>query len=82
MLGSTRSGLLAYKMGLLQLWDEWGERHVCTVAQVTESATALIVTISVSRYSKVALNVLAVQIWLFTVPPLLYSVKKCLIHPI
>ena len=36
---------------------------------VTESVIALIVTIQVSRYSKVALNVLAVQIWLFTVPP-------------
>ena len=36
---------------------------------VTESVTALIVNIQVSRYRKVALNVLAVQIWLFTVPP-------------
>ena len=32
-------------------------------------ALALAVTVQVSRYRKVALNVLAVQIWRFTVPP-------------
>ena len=46
---------------------------------VTGSARALTVTLQVRRYRKVALNVLAVQIWLFTFPPPLYSVKKCLI---
>ena len=45
---------------------------------VTESATALIATISVSRYSKIAFDAFAIQICLFTIPPFLCSVKTYL----
>ena len=34
VLGSRRSGLLAYKMGCISLYDEWGQRVFCTVAMV------------------------------------------------
>merc|ERR1711904_730410 len=33
VLGSKRTGLLAYKIGCMSLWDEWGERHMVTVCQ-------------------------------------------------
>ena len=45
---------------------------------VTESATALIATISVRRYSKIAFNAFAVQICMFTIPPFLCSVNTYL----
>ena len=28
VLGSKRTGLLAYKIGCMSLWDEWGEKHM------------------------------------------------------
>ncbi|EPR64181.1 putative 50S ribosomal protein L3 [Toxoplasma gondii GAB2-2007-GAL-DOM2] len=31
---SRRTGLLAYKIGMMSLWDGWGERHAVTVCQV------------------------------------------------
>eukprot|EP00921_Rhytidocystis_pertsovi_P015801 GHVQ01025050.1.p1 GENE.GHVQ01025050.1~~GHVQ01025050.1.p1 ORF type:complete len:280 (-),score=10.21 GHVQ01025050.1:321-1160(-) len=31
---SRRCGVLAYKIGNMHIWDEWGERHPCTVCQV------------------------------------------------
>ena len=34
VLGSTRTGLLGYKVGNMSLYDEWGERHVVTVVKV------------------------------------------------
>ncbi len=41
---SKRTGVLAYKIGSMSLWDEWGERHMITVcklhaAQVTGKRT-------------------------------------------
>ena len=48
--------------------------------EVTESVKALAVTFQVRWYREVALNVLAVQIWLFTFPPPLYCVKTYIVH--
>lgn len=31
-LGSVRTGFLAYKMGMMSLYDAWGRRHAVTVA--------------------------------------------------
>ena len=42
-----------------------------------ESLHALTVTSQISRYRKMVANVLPVQIWLFTFPPPLYSIRMC-----
>lgn len=34
ILGSKRTGVLAYKIGCMSLWDEWGEKHMVTVCQL------------------------------------------------
>eukprot|EP01066_Platyproteum_vivax_P001953 Platyproteum_vivax@DN12428_c0_g1_i1.p1 len=34
MNSSTRTGVLAYKIGMMSLWDQWGERRTITVAKV------------------------------------------------
>lgn len=34
---SKRTGVLAVKIGMLPVWDEWGFRHNCTVLQVNKS---------------------------------------------
>jgi len=34
VLGSKRAGVLAYKIGCMSLWDEWGEKHMVTVCQL------------------------------------------------
>lgn len=34
ILGSKRCGALAYKIGCMSLWDEWGQRHMITVCQL------------------------------------------------
>ena len=43
---------------------------------MSRRALLLAVTTQESKYAKVALDMLAVQTWLFTVPPLLSDVKK------
>lgn len=34
VLGSKRTGVLAYKIGCMSLWDEWGQRSMVTVCQL------------------------------------------------
>lgn len=34
ILGSKRCGAIAYKIGCMSLWDEWGQRHMITVCQL------------------------------------------------
>lgn len=34
VLGSKRTGVIAYKIGCMSLWDEWGQRHMVTVCQL------------------------------------------------
>mmetsp|Transcript_70333 Transcript_70333/g.228619 ORF Transcript_70333/g.228619 Transcript_70333/m.228619 type:complete len:359 (+) Transcript_70333:126-1202(+) len=34
ILGSKRTAVMAYKVGCMSLWDEWGEKHMITVCQV------------------------------------------------
>lgn len=34
VLGSKRTGVLAYKIGCMSLWDDWGVRHMITVCQL------------------------------------------------
>jgi len=34
VLGSKRAGVLAYKLGMYSLWDEWGEAHPITVCLI------------------------------------------------
>ena len=63
---SKRTGVLAYKIGSMSLWDEWGERHYMTVCkmhqcQVTDRRTlvkngyeAVQVGIGVADLSKIS----------------------------
>ena len=50
------------------------------VVKMSRRRLALTVTFYVRRYRKVALNMLAVHVWLFTLLPPPYSVKTFLIH--
>lgn len=34
VLSSQRTGVLAYKIGCMSIWDEWGEKHMVTVCQL------------------------------------------------
>ena len=49
---------------------------------LSRRAPALAVATQISMCRKIAPDVLAVQIWLFTLPRTLYSVKKYIAHAI
>ena len=35
--GSIRTGALAFKSGMMSHFDEWGQRHPCTVLNVKKT---------------------------------------------
>lgn len=56
VLGSKRTGLLAYKIGCMSLWDEWGERHMVTVCQADRLRVVRKKTIPKNGYEAVQLG--------------------------
>ena len=50
---SKRTGLLAYKIGSMSLWDEWGERHYITVCKLHQAHVTGVKTISKHGYEAV-----------------------------
>lgn len=56
ILGSKRSGVLAYKMGMIGLYDGWGLRHTLTVCHVDRLRVVGKRTIQSHGYSAVQLG--------------------------
>ncbi|CAD7924051.1 unnamed protein product [Amoebophrya sp. A120] len=56
LLQSQRTGLLAYKMGMMNLYDEWGQRHVITVAKCDRLRVVQSKTIQSHGYSAVQIG--------------------------
>lgn len=54
---SKRTGLLAYKIGSMSMWDEWGERHYITVCKVHQCQVTGIRTIDRNGYEAVQVGV-------------------------
>ena len=50
---SKRTGLLAYKIGSMSLWDEWGEKHYITVCKLHQACVTGTRTISKHGYEAV-----------------------------
>ena len=50
---SKRTGLLAYKIGSMSMWDEWGERHMITVCKLQDSQVTSMKTIAQHGYEAV-----------------------------
>jgi large subunit ribosomal protein L3 len=50
---SKRTGVLAYKVGSMSLWDEWGERHMITVCKLHQTQVTASRTISKNGYEAV-----------------------------
>jgi len=57
VLGSKRTGLLAYKIGCMSLWDEWGEKHMVTVCQADRLAVLQQRTLSKDGYESVQVGI-------------------------
>ncbi|KAK1933360.1 putative 50S ribosomal protein L3 [Babesia divergens] len=53
---SRRCGLLAYKLGCMSLWDDWGERHMVTVCHVDRCVVLEKRTIAEHGYEAVQLG--------------------------
>jgi len=56
VLGSKRTGVLAYKIGMLNLWDEWGEAHPITVCHIDRCKVLQKKTIQRNGYEAVQLG--------------------------
>lgn len=56
ILGSKRTGVLAYKIGCMSLWDEWGEKHMVTVCQLDRLHVMKSMTIQKDGYEAVMLG--------------------------
>jgi large subunit ribosomal protein L3 len=54
--GSVRTGLMAYKVGHIGLYDEWGQRHVTTVAKVYDCYVTRVRTIAKDGYEALQLS--------------------------
>jgi large subunit ribosomal protein L3 len=50
---SKRTGVLAYKIGSMSLWDEWGQRHMVTVCKMHEAQVTARRTIAENGYEAV-----------------------------
>ncbi|EDO08392.1 putative large subunit ribosomal protein L3 [Babesia bovis T2Bo] len=53
---SRRCGVLAYKLGCMSLWDDWGERHMVTVCHVDRCVVLEKRTIAEHGYEAVQLG--------------------------
>lgn len=56
VLGSKRTGVLAYKIGCMSLWDEWGVRHMITVCQLDRLHVLQQMTIQRNGYEALQLG--------------------------
>jgi len=56
VLGSKRTGVLAYKIGCMSLWDEWGEKHMVTVCQLDRLHVLQQLTIQRNGYEALQLG--------------------------
>lgn len=56
ILNSKRTGVLAYKIGCMSLWDEWGEKHMVTVCQLDRLHVMKRMTIQRDGYEAVMLG--------------------------
>lgn len=56
ILGSKRTGVLAYKLGCMSVWDEWGQRHMVTVCQLDRLAVIQALTLQRNGYEAVQLG--------------------------
>ena len=74
LVGADSFAVLKYDMPE----HNWTLRSSACGDARSRRALALAVTFHVSRCRKEALNVLALQIWLFMFPPSLDTVKTCL----
>ena len=54
---SKRTGLLAYKIGSMSMWDEWGERHFITVCKVDRCHVTDRRTIAKNGYEAVQVGI-------------------------
>eukprot|EP00930_Biecheleria_cincta_P004452 TRINITY_DN105366_c0_g1_i1.p1 TRINITY_DN105366_c0_g1~~TRINITY_DN105366_c0_g1_i1.p1 ORF type:complete len:338 (+),score=57.76 TRINITY_DN105366_c0_g1_i1:35-1048(+) len=56
VLGSKRTGVLAYKIGCMSLWDEWGVKHMVTVAQLDRLHVVQAMTLQRNGYEALQLG--------------------------
>ncbi|CAJ1406950.1 unnamed protein product, partial [Effrenium voratum] len=56
ILGSKRTGVLAYKIGCMSLWDEWGVKHMVTVCQLDRLHVVQTMTLQKNGYEAVQLG--------------------------
>jgi len=56
VLGSKRSGVLAYKIGCMSLWDEWGVKHMVTVCQLDRLHVLQAMTLQKNGYEALQLG--------------------------
>ncbi|CCF72724.1 large subunit ribosomal protein L3 [Babesia microti strain RI] len=54
---TRRCGVLAYKLGCMSLWDDWGERHAVTVCQIDRCVVLERRTIATHGYEAVQLGI-------------------------
>jgi len=52
-----RCGAMAMKVGMLPLWDEWGERHACTVLQLDACEVIQVKTEDTDGYNGIQVGV-------------------------
>lgn len=57
VLGSKRSGVIAYKVGMYSLWDEWGEAHPITVCWLDRCRILQKKTIQKNGYEAVQMGI-------------------------
>lgn len=52
-----RCGVLAYKVGMMSLWDSWGERHAVTVCQLDRCVVLQQKTLAKDGYEACVLGI-------------------------
>jgi large subunit ribosomal protein L3 len=52
-----RTGALAMKVGMLSVWDRWGERHAVTVLQLDQCQVVSVKTVETNGYTALQLGV-------------------------
>lgn len=56
VLGSKRCGVLAYKIGCMGVWDEWGQKHMVTVCQMDRLRVVKRMTMQKNGYEALQLG--------------------------
>ena len=57
MTEGRRTGALAMKVGMLPIWDKWGERHAVTVLQLDACKVVQVKSLESNGYTAVQLSV-------------------------